>query len=136
MYKPWTAGGGTDTSVDTSIDSGVGDRTRVRRGVGLSYALATDPLGLVHHCARVGQTTNIPHLHQQVASCFEDVNGLVVADGDKALTVHFQDLVTHLQQASLIKDKTNCRHRGGGYETSAWSLFLRTLGDDQGQCYI
>lgn len=102
--SPWSAGAGTDTSVDASIDTGVGDRTWVSRGVGLSYGLTADPFGLIHHCARVRQTTHIPHLHQQVASSFEYVNCLIMGDGDEALAVHFHDLVTHLQQTSLIKN--------------------------------
>ena len=99
MHSPCTAGTGTDTSVDTSIDN--------RHSVALSYALTADPFGLIHHCSCMRQTTDVPHLHQQVSSSFEDVDSLIMTDGDKALTVHFQDLVTHLQQSNLIKNKPN-----------------------------
>ncbi len=110
MHSPWTAGTGIDTNLDASIDIGVGDRTWVSCSVGLSYMLTADPFGLIHHCACMRQTTHIPHLHQQVSSCFEDVNCLIVGDSDKALTVHFQDLVTHLQQISIIKKKHYALH--------------------------
>lgn len=118
MHSPWIAD--TDTRVDAGIDSRVGDWTWVGCSVGLSYGLTADPFGLIHHCACMRETTHIPHSHQQVVPRFEDVNRLIVGDGDKALTVHFQDLVTHLsRQLKLSKQKhcmliiprqTNCRH--------------------------
>lgn len=43
------------------------------------------------------QTPYVPHLHLQVASCFQDVDSLVVGDDDEALAVHLQDLLTHLE---------------------------------------
>lgn len=104
MYSPCTADTGTGTNVDASIDSGVGERTCVSCSIGLSYGLTADPFGFIHHCACMRQTTHIPHLHPQVPSCFEDVNCLIVGDGNKTLTVQFQDLVTHLQQTILIKN--------------------------------
>lgn len=106
MYSPRTAATATDTRVDTSIDSGIGDRSRASCGVGLGYALTAEPLGLVHHCARVRQAADVPNLHQQAASCLEDVDCLIVANGDEALTVHLQNLVAHLQQVSSIEDKS------------------------------
>lgn len=42
------------------------------------------------------QAAHIPHLHLQVVSCFQDVNGLIVGDDNKALTIDLQDLLTHL----------------------------------------
>lgn len=101
MHSPCITDGGTDTSMDTSIDSGVDDRTCVSCSTGLSYALTAVPFGLIHHYARMRQTTNVPHLHLQVVSCFEDVNCLIVRNSDKTLTIDLQDLITHLQETSL-----------------------------------
>lgn len=105
MHSPCTAGTGIGTNVYASIGSVVGESNWVSCSIGLSYGLTADPFGLIHHCACMRQTTHIPHLHQQVASCFEDVNCLIVGDGDKALTVYFQDLVTNLQQTRVIKGR-------------------------------
>lgn len=83
--------------MEASTDPGVGGRAWVDGGIALSNGLTADPLCFIHHCACVRQASNIPHLHQQVASCFKDVDCLVVRDGDKALVVHLQDLITDLK---------------------------------------
>lgn len=75
-----------------------GNRARCGRGIGFSDGLTADPFGLVHHFACVRQAAHVPHAHQQVSACLEDVNGLVVGDDDKALAVHLQDLVANLKQ--------------------------------------
>lgn len=36
--------------------------------------------------------------------CFKDVNRLVMGNGDKALAVYFQYLVTHLQQTRELAE--------------------------------
>lgn len=111
LCLPRTAGTGIDISVDSSTGSGVGDRAGVSCSTGLSDAWTADPFGLIHHCACMRQATDIPHLHQQVASRFEDVNRLIMADDDKALSIHLQDLLTHLQQTRLtIIDDPLDRH--------------------------
>lgn len=63
---------------------------------GLVYGPALEPLALLHQGAGVRQATHIPHLHLQVVSCFQDVNGLIVGDDNKALAIHLQDLLAHL----------------------------------------
>lgn len=65
-------------------------------GLGLLHGPAVDPLALIQQRAGVREAAHIPHLHLQVVSCFQDVNGLIVGDDNKALTIDLQDLLTHL----------------------------------------
>lgn len=86
--SPCTARSGADTGLNAGIDSGVGARTCAGCGRALSYSLAADPLGLVNQRSGMGQSAYVPHPHQQVAPHFQDVNGLIMGDGDEALPIH------------------------------------------------
>lgn len=103
-HSPRGARARTGTGVDDNIDIVVGNKARVGCSIGFGDGLTTDPLGFIHYFACVRQAAHVPHVHQQVASCLEDVNGLVVGDDDETLAIHLQDLVTNLKHAQSEKD--------------------------------
>lgn len=93
MYVPYRAlGQQTNTATSPKCTKHI----PCRADEGLSDLGARYPPGLVHGGARMGESPDVLHCHDEVAGRLEQLHRLVVGDAEEAPAVHLQDLVSYL----------------------------------------